>query len=120
MAKAAKKASKGPQIIVGLPKFGTMQIVNAKSGVRTVHFGSVTATVARVDRGTETRNIRQGQAALRRASIAFAKPGVTLGTGKGVPSYHSDPKVKGRVIRVLNGTKTSGVFDDRGVFRATW
>jgi Ni/Co efflux regulator RcnB len=33
-----------------------------------VRFGTVTATVARVDRGTETRNIRQGQAALKRGS----------------------------------------------------
>jgi hypothetical protein len=76
--------------------------------------------VAEVDRGTENRNIRQGQAALRRASTILAKPGVTLVRRKGVPSYHSDPKIKGHVVRVVNGTKTSGVFDDRGVFRATW
>jgi hypothetical protein len=119
MAKVTKKASKGPRRAARPSKSATIQIVGAKTDVRTVRFGTVTATVARVDRRTETRNIRQGQAALRRASKTLAKPGVAPIRKKGVPSYHSDPKVKGHVVCVMNGTKTSGVFDDRGVFKAT-
>lgn len=120
MAKAANRASKGSRAVAKPSKPATLQILGAKARVRTVRFGTVTATVARLDRSTETRNIRQGQAALRRASKTLATPGVTLGRRKGVPSYHSDPKAKGHVIRVVNGTKTSGYFDNSGAFKANW
>jgi hypothetical protein len=119
MAKAAKNPSRRPRRAAKPSNAATMQIVGVRTGVRTVRFGTVTATVATVDHRTETRNIRQGQAALRRASKTLAKPGVASIRRKGVPFYHSDPKVKGHVVRVMNGTKTSGVFDERGVFKAT-
>ena len=94
-----------------------IRIVGAQGPVRKVRFGAVTVTLGALDRTVENRNILQGQKALKRASTSLRKPGVALPRKKGVPRFHSDPKSPGRVVRVMNGKTSSGVFDSSGVFR---
>jgi hypothetical protein len=90
-----------------------MKIVADNKAVCQVRFGSVTVDVAELDTKLERLNIRKGQIALKRASKILSKPGVLLGPSKrNVPYFRADPRVRGRVIRVLNGKKTVGVFVD--------
>ena len=117
MANAKKKPSKALRRDAKSPGSVTMQIVGAKIGVRKVRFGAVTVSVGTLNRDVEGSNILQGQTALRRASKALAKPGVAFVRKKNVPYFHSDPKFPGHVVRVINGTKRSGVFDHSGVFK---
>jgi hypothetical protein len=110
-AKPTRKKASGSS-----PK-ATMTIGESRLGGRTVRFGAVTVIVGKLAPDEETRNIRQGQLALKRASKTLVTPGVTMVQKKTVPFFHADPKVPGRVIRVLNGKKASGTFDENGVFK---
>lgn len=96
-----------------------MLIVGSTSATRTLRFGGVTVTVGPLAGEVAARNIKHGQRALKRASKTLATPGVTIVRRKTVPYFHADPKVPGRVIRVLNGKRTSGTFDKAGAFKTT-
>lgn len=76
----------------------------------TVTVGDVTIrTVAPLPEEVQ-RNIKAGQAALRRAGKALITPGVVIVRKKGVPLYYGSKEDPHLIVRELNGEKTVGKF----------
>jgi hypothetical protein len=77
-----------------------------------VRFGSVTIKGGAPAPATVKHNLKLSQAALKRGLNAFAKPGVKLPHGKGIPKYRADPDDPAILIRELNGHDERGTLAD--------
>lgn len=82
----------------------------------TITYGSVTIEAVRATGEQRERNIAKGVKALRRAAKSLATPGVKLDIPDSAPRYHADPKVPGRLVRVLDGEESVGTFKN-GAFK---
>lgn len=83
-----------------------------------VTFGSVTVTADRVVKAELSRNVDLGQFALKNIAESLAKPGVKVPKkSKTIPLFHADPANPRRVVRILDGKKETGVFEN-GQFKA--
>jgi hypothetical protein len=78
----------------------------------TTRFGSVQAKSIATDGATRHANIALGQAALKRAKIAFVKRGVSLRHRKDVPVFFADPREPSVLIRRLGGREERGQIVD--------
>ena len=58
------------------------------------------------------KNIVAGQEALSRAADTIVRPGVKLDIPDGVPVFHADPDRPDLIIRVLNGKREHGLFEN--------
>lgn len=76
-----------------------------------VTFGNVTVRTTTPDAATLKKNVEAGGVALRRGLQAFKHPGVKLSLPPGTPTYEADPSNPKRVVQVLNGKRTTGVFE---------
>lgn len=56
------------------------------------------------------RNVLAGQRALKRATTALTKPGVDIGSTRGIPLFEADRKSPDFVIRILDGKRERGKF----------
>jgi hypothetical protein len=103
-----------------LPKSAGTQSGKGRSTTSTtltkIRFGSVTVEAKSPAKAEVRRNVMTGQFALERATSKMLKPGVVLAQSHGVPVYHADPRVPGRLVRELNGTSQPGTFMN-GKFR---
>ena len=79
---------------------------------RRITFGSVTVLSDIPSKAEVEKNIKEGQAAMKRLfeRLLLQPPGIQLEFKKDVPYYRADPKNISRLIRTLNGKEESGVF----------
>ena len=118
MKKTAKQASKGRSARAGVVVkgfgFGARidSIESSHGKTDKVRFGSVTITGGAPAAAIVKRNVALGQSALKRGFVAFARPGVKLPRGKGVPKYRADPNDPTILIRELNGRDERGTLAD--------
>lgn len=77
---------------------------------RKVRFGSVEVKAVAPEPNVIEANIRSGQAALKRARVAFIKPGVSLRLSKNVAKYRADPDQPDVIVREVGGTTERGSF----------
>lgn len=116
---STKPKSSSTQLVLldgkaSLPRSAGSQPGKGRSVISTtltrVRFGSVTVEAPPPTKAEVRRNVLSGQSALERATSRMLKPGVVLAQNHGVPVYHADPLVPGRLVRELNGTSQSGTF----------
>ncbi len=81
-----------------------------KRAARKLTVGSVTIESPVPSQAEIRKNIAAGQAAMRRLSKAFDKPGVNLEHKKGVPLFHADPDDPNILVRILDGERVRGTF----------
>lgn len=83
-----------------------------KGKTATLHFGSVSMKVKLGSSDEGIRNITLGQAAMRKMKVKLANPGVKLRNLKNAPLFYADPSNPRRLIRVLNGKREYGIFEN--------
>jgi len=88
------------------------------SKVKTYQFGSAKLTVSTSAQSEWAPNIDLGQSALKKLKRVLVKPGVKLRGSKAAPLFHADPANPRQLVRVLNGKRETGVFEN-GEFKAT-
>jgi hypothetical protein len=74
----------------------------------TSKFGAVMVSNAAPDARTVRGNVKAGREALKRATEALVRPGVTLKLGADVPRFRADADRPGMLIRELNGKVQRG------------
>jgi hypothetical protein len=89
---------------------------SAKARLETFQFGSATLKAPARPEDWD-RNIALGQQAMKRIKRQLLKPGVKLKVFKSKPLFRTDPQNPSRLIRVLDGKETRGVFDKSGEFK---
>jgi hypothetical protein len=126
---AAKPASRTPsrKRTKGAITIDPARTLNGKSGQTpgakrgpkgaTLQFGSVSLKVATASAEQRQRNVGLGQAALKKFKSKIVKPGVKLRAQKGVPLFFADPTNPRRIVRVLDGKREVGAFEN-GTFKA--
>ncbi len=93
-------------------------VPSKKARVGGLRFGSAVVKVRKADTRELAENVARGQAALARAMRALQTPGVKLKRTKGVPLYAADPEQPDHLVRVIDGRRERGVFED-GEFKVT-
>jgi hypothetical protein len=98
------------------PPTAGLVITEDGPNLRTVKFGSVTVTAPAPSEEEIRHNVLEGQKAYARALRRMLRPGIDLPQPPGIPFFHADPDIPGRIIRKLDGITESGNMV-RGKFR---
>ena len=83
-----------------------------------VKFGSVTVMVRTPTEAEVQRNVDRSTEALARGLKRLLRPGVRLYPKKGVPLFYADEDHPGKIVRMLDGKRDLGVYED-GDFKVT-
>lgn len=112
MTKKATKPARAPR------EAATVVVRGGKGRVRAVYsFGSAEFQGTKVHAEVPPETLEQSRRAMRQLGVRLLKPGVKLPDRKGVPKFYADEQDPALIIRVLDGKRERGRFEN-GQFKA--
>jgi hypothetical protein len=93
-----------------MPKSPKVTIGRGFKSSTTIKFGAVTLRGRAQDESSKRQNVKQGQAALKRAVTKLSSAGITIAQPDDIPFYFIDEARPDRLVRKLNGRTDYGVL----------